>query len=108
MENFWEGKLKACKTVPAIILHIMTLPCSQPYSCFDMLACILVLDNKLDNSLHVPTDQHMLVHLSEQSMHHSQEDLAIASVCRARVVIPLNRRPGFVILSLHGTLRSSS
>lgn len=35
-----------------------------------MLACILVVDNKLDNNLHVPIDKHMLVQLSEQSIHH--------------------------------------
>lgn len=36
-----------------------------------MLACILSLDNKLDNNLHVPPDKHLLVPLSEWSIHHS-------------------------------------
>lgn len=73
-----------------------------------MLAFILSLDNKLDNNLHVPTDRHMLVQLSEWSIHHSQEDLAIASFCRAGVVTPLKLGPGFVILKLHGTVHFSS
>lgn len=73
-----------------------------------MLAYILSFDNKLDNNLHVPTDKHMLVRLSECSIHHSQEDLAIASFCRAGVVTPLKCRPGFVILKLYGTVHFSS
>jgi len=73
-----------------------------------MLACILPSDNKLDHNLHVPTDKRMLMQLLERFIHHSQEDLAIASVCRAGVVTPLKCRPGSVILKLHGTVHFSS
>lgn len=73
-----------------------------------MLACILSLDNKLDNNLHVLTDKHMLAQLPEWSIHHSQEYLAMASFYRAGVVTPLKRRPGFVILKLHGRMHFSS